>query len=157
MSVDYDWYNRRVAFGGEITSMYDARKLAADGITLVLNLRTNQDEVEYVQKAGLQYLSNPTNDDIDGADSEEDRSKPASWFQASYAAIMSALEQPDTKIYVHCQDGMNRAPSTIYFWLRAIGMKKDEAYDRVVEARPKAKKGMRWVDDADAAVKSLGY
>lgn len=154
-NVDYDWYNRRVAFGGEITSMYDARKLAADGVTTVLNLRTKQDEVEFVQKAGMQYLSNPTSDD--GKTDEEDRSKPASWFQASYSAIMSALEQANTKIYVHCQDGLNRAPSTIYFWLRAMGMDKDMAFNCVVEARAKAKRGMRWVDDADAAVKQLGF
>jgi protein-tyrosine phosphatase len=154
-SIDYNWFNCRVAFGGEIASMYDARKLAADGITVVLNLRTKQDEVEFVQKAGMQYLSNPTSDD--GKTDEEDRSKPASWFKSSFSAIMSALEQSNTKIYIHCQEGFNRAPSTVYFWLRALGMEKDEAYDAVVSARPKAKKGMRWVPDADAAIKQLGY
>lgn len=153
--ADYDWLNRRVAIGGAINTLYDARKIAADGITRVLNLRTSQDEVEFVQKVGMEYVSNPTSDDSKGDPDEV--SKPPTWFATSYGIIISALEQPGGRILIHCQEGLNRAPSTAYFWLRALGWSKDDAAKCVAEARPKAKKYMRWNDDADAAIKALGY
>lgn len=152
--MSYNWVTRRLAVGGSVDSLYDARKIAADGVTLVLNLRTSQDEVDWVQAAGLTYLSNPTSDDSDG--NSEDM-KPATWFQASYDAIMGALSRPESKILVHCQEGLNRAPSTVYFWLRAMGWSRQDAFDCVASARPKAKKFMKWNDDADAAIKALGY
>lgn len=151
--ANYDWLTRRVAIGGSIDTLYDARKIAADGITTILNLRTSQDEVELVQTVGLTYLSNPTSDDSDG----ELDAKPDTWFASSFDAIMSALSHSNTKILIHCQEGLNRAPSTAYFWLRAMGWSKSDAFDCVAATRPKAKKFMKWNDDADAAVKSLGY
>jgi predicted protein tyrosine phosphatase len=151
--ADFDWLNRRVAIGGEIESLYDARKIAAAGITRVLNLRTSQDEVELVQTVGIEYVSNPTSDDTDG---ELDH-KPDVWFSSSFDTIMATLSRHNSKILIHCQEGLNRAPSTAYFFLRAIGYSKQEAFDCVVATRPKSKKFMKWNDDADAAIKSLGF
>jgi len=155
---DYSWVTRRLAVGAELTSLYDARKIAADGFTHVLNLRHSEggDEMDgedgWVQKAGMSYASNPTPDD----DASDDP-KPPEWFQSSYDFIMGALARPGTKILVHCQEGKNRAPSTVYFWLRALGWAKKDAYDCIASARKKADGKMQWNDDADAAVKSLGY
>ena len=53
--IDMNWVTTRIAVGGAIESLYDARKIAAEGITHVLNVRTNQDEVPYIMKVGLQY------------------------------------------------------------------------------------------------------
>lgn len=153
--ADYDWVTRRLAVGGSVDSLFDARQLARDGITRVLNLRTSQDEVELVQKVGLEYVSNPTSDDSGKGD--EPDPKPATWFSSSFDEIQSTLSRHNSKILVHCQEGLNRAPSTVYFWLRAIGFKRDDAFAMVVSARPKCKKFMAWNDDADAAVKSLGF
>lgn len=158
--ADYDWVTRRLAVGGSIDSLYDARKIAADGVTHVLNLRHSEGDDEkdedgendWVQKVGMCYAANPTEDDDVSTDP-----KPPTWFGASYDFIMAALSRPCTKILVHCQEGKNRAPSTVYFWLRAMGWKRDDAFDCVAAARPKAGKNMRWNDDADAAVKALGY
>jgi hypothetical protein len=148
--ADYDWVTSRIAVGGAIESLYDVRKIAAADITHVLNVRTNQDEVPWILKVGLQYASNPTKD-------KDEKSKPPEWFNGSADIIRAALQSPSARILVHCEEGMNRAPSTAYFFFRTIGLKKDICLDLITSARPKTKSGMAWNDDAETALKKLGY
>lgn len=147
---DYDWVTSRIALGGEINSIYDVRALAADGVTHILNVRTTQDEVPYVMKVGLQYASNPTRD-------RDTKEKPPGWFKSSMDVILGALQDPDAKIYVHCERGENRGPSTVYFFLRALGLSKDMSTGLITDARKQAKGAMRYNDDAERALKDLGF
>lgn len=145
---DLDFVTGRIAVGGEIKSLFDVRRIAAQGITHVLNVRTNQDEVPLVLKAGLQYAANPTKD-------KDEKIKPAAWFKSSFDVIFGCLADPGTKILVHCQEGRNRSPSTIYFFLRAIGIDKKTAAGMITDARPEAT--MDWNDDAESALQKLGF
>lgn len=147
---DYDWVTSRIALGGAIKSLYDVRKIAADGITHILNVRTNQDEVPWVLQVGLQYASNPTKD-------KDTDPKPAGWFKSSFDIIVGALADPGAKVLVHCQEGKNRSPSTVYFFLRAIGLDKDYCEELITETREEADGQMAWNDDAEAALKELGF
>lgn len=144
MAKDWGWVTNRIAVGGAITSMFDARRVASDGVTHVLNVRTNQDEVPFVQKAGMSYASNPTKD-------QDTKTKPPLWFRQSADIISAALSQKGAKILVHCQGGMNRGPISVYFFLRSMGLKKDLCTQLIVDARPIAK-NMDYVDDAEAAL-----
>jgi hypothetical protein len=146
----FDWVTSRVALGGSIDSLFDVRRLAAKGITHILNVRTNQDEVPWVQQVGLQYSSNPTKD-------KDEQAKPSGWFKSSFDIIFGALSDTNGKILVHCQEGVNRAPSTVYFFLRAIGLDKKTAAQMITDARSETKGGMAWNDDAEAALQSLGF
>lgn len=148
--ADFDWVTSRVALGGSIESLYDVRKIAAAGITHILNVRTDQDEVPWVLKVGLQYASNPTKD-------KDEKPKPASWFNGSADIIRAALHTPDAKILVHCQEGLNRAPGSVYFFLRTIGLEPKLCEKLITDARPKTKGNMVWNGDAEDALKELGY
>lgn len=147
---DMDWVTSRIAIGGSIDSLYDVRRLAAKGITHILNVRTNQDEVPWVQQVGLQYSSNPTKD-------EDEESKSPGWFKSSFDVIFGCLSDSGGKILVHCQEGLNRSASTVYFFLRAIGFDKKTVTKMITDARPDTKDGMAWNDDAEAALNTLGF
>lgn len=146
--ADMDWVTSRIAVGGSIDTLYDVRRIAAEGITHVLNVRTNQDEVPLVLKVGLQYAANPTK-------KKDEKVKPPGWFKSSFDVIFGCLADPGTKILVHCENGENRSASTVYFFLRAIGIDKKTAEDIILEGRPKAT--MDWNDDAEIALKALGF
>lgn len=150
MAKDYQWVTSRIALGGEIKSLYDVRKMETDGITNILNVRTNQDEVPWVLKVGMQYASNPTKD-------KDENPKPPEWFNSSADIIRAALHTPNARILVHCQEGENRAPSTVYFFLRTIGLDPDLCLKLITTARPQTKGKMAWNDDAETAIKKLGY
>jgi protein tyrosine phosphatase (PTP) superfamily phosphohydrolase (DUF442 family) len=146
--ADFDWVTARIAVGGSIDSLYDVRKIAAEGITHVLNVRTDQDEVPYVLKVGLQYAANPTK-------KKDEKVKPPGWFKSSFDVIFGALADPGTRILVHCENGENRSASTVYFFLRAVGIDKKTAKNIITDGRPKAT--MDWNVDAEIALKALGF
>jgi len=142
------WVNERLAVGDAIESLYDARKIAASGVTKVLNLRTNQDEAEWVQKAGMLYLANPTNGDT--------VTKPVDFWSTSINYFLQSLaESPSCKILVHCKHGEDRSPSTAYAMLRATGAPAVKAWGHVTDAVPKAT-GV-YNKQVEIALKSLGY
>jgi len=142
------WVNERLAVGDAIESLYDARKIAASGVTKVLNLRTNQDEAEWVQKAGMLYLANPTNGDT--------VTKPVDFWSTSINYFLQSLaEYPSCKMLVHCKHGVDRSPSTAYAMLRAIGAPAAKAWGHVTDAQPKATGVLN--KQVEAALKSLGY
>lgn len=150
MAADYDWVTARIAVGASIDSLYDVQKAQSDGVTHILNVRTNQDEVPWVLKVGLQYSSSPTKD-------KDEKSKPVEWFRSTQDAIVAALRTENSKILVHCEEGLNRAPGAVYFFLRSIGLDKDTSSALITSARPKTKGYMIWNGDADKAIKALGY
>lgn len=146
--ADYDWVTSRIAVGGSIDSLYDARKIASDGVTHVLNLRTDQDEVPLIHKAGMTYTSNPTK-------KKDEKVKPPGWFKASFDVIFGCLADPGTKILVHCENGENRSASTVYFFLRSIGIEKKTAAKLITDSRPSTT--MDWNEDAEIALQTLGF
>jgi len=152
--ADLSWVTDRLAVGGAIESLADARTLAAKGVTHVLNLRAGDkhpehisDEAPWLEKAGIAYALNPTHDD--------DEKKPPEWFQRSIDHAFSVLAKPGNRLLLHCQLGIARAPSAAYAILRAWGTSAKDAERHVREARPRA--SLKYQKDADRAVKSLGY
>lgn len=147
--MDLDFVSNRVAIGGAITSLYDARKIAAAGITRVVNLRQEQDEIVWVQQAGMVYYPNPTSDDK--------THKPAAWFMASFDCFIRTLKEPGEKILFHCHEGLNRSPSTLYFLLQTLGCDRKGALEQILYWRPQAEGHMSYNADADRALKELGF
>lgn len=153
--ADVSWVNDRLAIGGAVDSLIDARAIENKGITHVLNLRSGDrkpadvmDEAKWFTRIGLTYLNNPTHDDGE--------KKSVDWFKPSLDFTLHALvADPRNKVLIHCKDGINRSPSTAYAVLRAIGVPRKDAYEHVMEARPKAECAYR--DDADRALAKLGY
>jgi len=99
------WVNERLAVGDAIESLYDARKIAASGVTKVLNLRTNQDEAEWVQKAGMLYLANPTNGDT--------VTKLVDFWSTTAYAMLRAIGAPAAKAWGHVTDAQPKATGVL--------------------------------------------
>src|ERR1051325_7628885 len=134
--MEIGWANDRLAIGSAVESQRDARQVEACGITHVLNLRDGDkhpehvmDEAQWFAKQGTIYLNNPTHDD--------GQKKPPEWFKTSIDFVLHALvADPKNKILVHCKDGTNRAPSTAYAVLQALGADSEHALEHVKDARP---------------------
>lgn len=145
--MDYDWITERIALGAKLDSLYDARKLKADGLTHVLNVCEDNEEEDAVGKSGLGYANFSEPDDR--------KEKPASWYGKSLAFAWQALSDPKAKLYVHCLQGWHRSPSIVYALLRSFGLSKKKARKLVLKGREDAEE--TYFDDADKAIEKLGY
>ncbi len=149
MAVSFDFVTLRLATGGGITTAEDVRSLKAAGITHVIDCRYDVDDADLLSGSGLEYLYNPTADDGEP--------KPAEWFRRSLAFALPALALPRRKVYAHCEKGINRGPSTAASILMALGYTREEAWIQIVRHRKRDVIGLRYIGDAEMAVKELGY
>jgi hypothetical protein len=151
---NFSFITSRLATGGGPATIDDLKYLMSLGITHVIDVRSISDAGAVTLAPRLSFLWNPTMDD--------GQSKPTWWFQVSIQfAIPGALQMERTnKVYVHCDQGINRGPSTAYAILRAwTGMTHDDAEWLIIKHRPQTIPpiGLRYRADADKALKELGY
>ncbi|HET90994.1 MAG TPA: protein phosphatase [Chloroflexi bacterium] len=100
-------------------------RLAARGVTAVVNLRTEFDD----QAAGIapsRYLYLPT---VDDNPPTLEQLRRASEFIAQEAAQGGG-------VYVHCGAGIGRAPTTAAAYLVSTGLTPDQAWERIRAVRP---------------------
>lgn len=136
----------RLATGGALTGPADVDALFTGGITHVIDCRVEFDDGALLAQR-FHYLYDPTADD--------GNPKPPAWFQPGIAFGLQALSTPASRVYVHCTAGVNRGPSMCYAIMRAFGWSPVDALATIKAARPVAQ--VRYSNDADAAVKALGY
>jgi protein-tyrosine phosphatase len=100
-------------------------RLAARGITAVINMRTEFDDA----KAGIappRYLHLPTTDD-----------EPPTLGQLREGVAFIAEEiARGGSVYVHCGAGVGRAPTMVAAYLVSTGLTPDEAWARIRAVRP---------------------
>ena len=150
LTVDYDWITNRVATGAGLSSADDVQVLVDAGVTAVVDARAELDDAPFfAHHKDVLYLWNPTSDD--GAH------KPAAYWAKTLAFSMPILAQPHTKVYFHCAYGFNRGPSNAACVLMALGWPKDAAVSLIQAKRPCTVGGVRYADDAWAAVETLGF
>lgn len=150
MSVSFDFVTFRLATGSAIQSKEDVDLLVASGITDVINCREDDESQFLSTHPGIiRFLHNPTEDD--------GSIKSPEWFRKSIVFGLETLSIRKRKLFCHCQVGCNRGPSTTYAILRAFGLNRIESLAMIRLARPITIAGIRYADDADVAVKQLGY
>jgi len=147
--ANYSFITYRLAIGAALTCAEDVAVLRGVGINAVIDLRAEFDDGPLFAGSAIQYCWNPAQDD--GV------RKSVEWFKKSLDFAMPLLAMPGNKILCHCEGGMNRGPSTAYAILRALGFSPLQAHSWIVVARPQTIGGLRYVGDADLAVKELGY
>lgn len=148
MSVSFDFVTERLATGGTIGSLADVQALVDAGINVIVNCCEDDDAQWLTPLDHWHYLHNPQPDDW--------KPKPVSWFQATLEFVLPFLAQPGFIVYIHCHDGIDRGPSNLAAVLMAaIGMSKAEALLLIRMHRIVAL--VKYADDAEAAVKQLGY
>lgn len=153
--MSFDFVTTRLATGGAIPpTEADAQALVDAGITHVIVCNAGEDDATLFKRFFPEevVLQNGVEDD--------GQPKPVSWFQVSIYFALTALDVlrvPRSKVYAHCHDGINRGPSTAYAIMLAQGWPAHVARAAIVAARPQTAVGIRYADDAEAAVKALGY
>lgn len=101
------------------------KRLAARGVTAVVNLRIEFDD-EAAGIAPERYLYLPTVDD-----------EPPSLEHLRAGVIFIAKEiERGGSVYVHCGSGVGRAPTMAAAYLVSTGLTPEEAWAKIREARP---------------------
>ncbi len=138
--MDMSWVTGRIAVGGGIWTDEKMAEVVRAGITHIIDLQIEFDDTQLAGPYGVEVLWIPIDDDF--------KPKAPPVFERGVDFAHRALEQPDSKLYVHCAAGVHRAPMMTLAILRASGWSLDEASKLVVARRPVA-------DLADVYVRSV--
>ena len=140
VGMDMTWVTGRIAVGGGIWNAENMAGVARAGITHVIDMQIEFDDTPLAAPHAIEVLWNPIDDDF--------QPKPATIFQAGVAFAIDALDQPGTKLYIHCAAGVHRAPMMALALLCALGWKLKDALRLIETRRPQA-------DFADVYVRSV--
>jgi protein-tyrosine phosphatase len=138
--MDVTWVTDRIGVGGGIWNENNMRELARMGVTHDIDMQIEFNDTPLAEPHGIDVLWNPTDDDF--------QPKEPELFEKGVEFALSALEQPDTKLYIHCAAGVHRAPMMALAVLCASGWDLEEAVTVIQGRRPV-------VDFADVYVESV--
>jgi protein-tyrosine phosphatase len=138
--MDMTWVTEQVALGGGIWNARNMAELAQAGVTHVLNMQIEFDDRPLAEPHGIRVLWNPTDDDF--------LPKPPELLERGVDFALSALEDPGTRLYVHCAAGVHRAPMMTLAVLGALNWEIGAAMTLIETRRPV-------VDFADVYVESV--
>ena len=138
--MDITWLTDRIAVGGGIWSAENMEKVAAQGITHVIDMQIEFDDTPLGRPLGVEVLWNPTDDDFEP--------KPAALFQRGVEFAQKALDGDDAKLFIHCAAGVHRAPMMSLAVLCSMGWSLDDAMELIQQRRAVA-------DLADVYVESV--
>jgi protein-tyrosine phosphatase len=125
--MDITWVTDRIAVGGGIWNEWNMIEVVAKGITHIIDMQIEFDDTRLAEPYGVNVLWNPTEDDF--------QPKPPELFQRGVDFALSALKNPEAKIFVHCAAGVHRAPMMTLALLRAQGWSLLDAVKEIEERR----------------------
>ena len=138
--MDMTWVTDQIAVGGGIWTDDQMNELSRMGITHIIDMQIEFDDTEIAKPYGIEVLWNPVDDDF--------LPKPPDVFKKGVEFAIAALDEPESKLYIHCAAGVHRAPMMTLAVLRALGHGPDEALE-LIESRRHV------VDFADVYVRSV--
>ena len=138
--MDLTWVTPRIAVGGGIWTDANMAKVAAAGVTHIIDMQVEFDDTPLAEPYGIEVFWNPIDDDF--------QPKPPEVFQAGVEFALAALEDPQHKVLIHCAAGVHRAPMMTLALLRVLGWDLHPAMELVEDKRPV-------VDFADVYVRSV--
>ena len=138
--MDMTWVTERIALGGGIWNPRNMEELAQTGVTHVLNMQIEFDDRPLAGMHGIDVLWNPTDDDF--------LPKPPELLKRGVDFAQQALNDPGTRLYVHCAAGVHRAPMMTLAILCAMDWEMEAALALIETRRPV-------VDFADVYVESV--
>ncbi len=128
--MDISWLTERIAVGGGIWNPENMAKVAAAGITHIIDMQIEFDDTPLARPFGIEVLWNPTDDDFEV--------KPPSLFRSGVEFAERALESDESKIFIHCAAGIHRAPMMALAVLGSMGWSVEDAMELVEARRPVA-------------------
>jgi len=138
--MDMTWVTDRIAVGGGIWNELKMIEVSEAGVTHVINMQIEFDDRYLGIPHDIKILWNPTDDDF--------QFKPPELLQRGVDFALEALDEPNTKVFIHCAAGVHRAPMMTLAILRAMGWELKDATKLIQERRPV-------VDFADVYVRSV--
>ncbi|HUN89199.1 MAG TPA: dual specificity protein phosphatase [Terriglobales bacterium] len=138
--MDMTWVTDRIALGGGIWTDKEMIEVVRHGVTHIIDMQIEFDDTPLAKPYGIEVLWNPVDDDF--------QPKPPQVFERGVEFALAALEQPESKLYIHCAAGVHRAPMMTLAVLRALGYSLDDAVD-LIESRRHV------VDFAEVYVRSV--
>ena len=138
--MDMTWVTDRIAVGGGIWNEKNMVEVVAESVTHVIDMQIEFDDTRLAEPYGVKVLWNPTDDDF--------KPKPPELFQRGVDFALTALEDPEAKIFIHCAAGVHRAPMMTLAVLQALGWSLLDAVKEIEEKRDV-------VDFADVYVNSV--
>lgn len=105
---------------------HGVKKMQKDGLTAIVNLRTAPDDAALKRTISDNYLWLPTTDHT-----------PPSLDDIQHAVDFIRNEiDAGGKVYVHCREGVGRAPTTVACYLVSQGYNPQEAWQKIRDVRP---------------------
>jgi protein-tyrosine phosphatase len=138
--MDITWVTDRIGVGGGIWHERNMMEVVEVGITHIIDMQIEFDDTRLAEPYGVRVLWNPTDDDF--------RAKPTELLQRGVDFALEALEEPESKLFIHCAAGVHRAPMMTLAVLRAMGWSLEDAMETIEERRDV-------VDFADVYVRSV--
>jgi protein-tyrosine phosphatase len=138
--MDMTWVTGRIAVGGGIWTADNMAAVAHAGVTHIIDMQIEFDDTKLAVPHAIEVLWNPIDDDF--------QPKPPEVFQRGVDFAMEALEQDETKLFIHCAAGVHRAPMMTLAVLCSLGWTPAAAQDLIEKERPV-------VDFADVYVRSV--
>lgn len=124
--MDMTWVTARIAVGGGIWTADHMADVARAGVTHIIDMQIEFDDTPLAEPHGITVLWNAIDDDF--------QIKPPEVFQRGVEFAMNALDEDDTKVFIHCAAGVHRAPMMTLAVLCSLGWKQQDAM-RMIEAR----------------------
>ena len=136
-----DWHRRacpvghRIILCGDLGDTTDEMRerlveWQALGVTHIIDVRIEADDSGFVRRHAPSMGYTWIGVDDDGGN------QPDEWFERGVAAALTALEQTDGFVLVHCHMGVNRGPSMGYAIKLALGADPITALDDIRAGRP---------------------
>jgi len=125
--MDITWVTDRLAVGGGIWTDDKMIELVCAGITHIVNMQVEFDDTRLAEPYGIKVLWNPTDDDF--------QPKPPDLFQRGVDFTLAALDDAESRIFIHCAAGVHRAPMMTLAVLRALGFGLDDAVEMIQSRR----------------------
>lgn len=124
--MDITWLTERIAIGGGIWNPENMTKVAAQGITHIIDMQIEFDDTPLAKEHGIEVLWNPTDDDFEP--------KPTALFQRGVEFALGALEDREAKLFIHCAAGVHRAPMMALALMASMGWELQTAKE-LIECR----------------------
>jgi protein-tyrosine phosphatase len=117
--MDMTWVTDRIAVGGGIWIDEKMAEVVRAGVTHVIDMQMEFDDTPLGERAGVEVLWNPVDDDFEPKEPEV--------FERGVSFALRALEDPEAKLFVHCAAGVHRAPMMALAVMCAMGYSLEQA------------------------------
>lgn len=125
--MDLSWVTERIAVGGGIWNDQNMEELVDLGFTHIIDMQIEFDDRPLAEHYAVEVLFNPTDDDFEP--------KPPDLFQRGVDFALQALDDPASRIYIHCAAGVHRAPMMTLALLRVMGWSLQGAIELIQQRR----------------------